>query len=96
MDNTLSFSQFTRGHENNLRPLLRIAGVPARARRTLRALTLESIESGARRSAMTTAGLGPLLTDEEIRAILARRDNVLAYIDRLIAQYGEDAVLALP
>ena len=37
-----------------------------------------------------------LLDPEEISAILARRDHVIGYIDRLIAQFGEDAVLAFP
>jgi len=40
--------------------------------------------------------LGPLLTDVEIRAIISRRDHLLEYVDRLIAELGEDVVLALP
>ena len=40
--------------------------------------------------------LGALLQPEQIRALMARRDNILTYIDKLIAQFGEDAVLALP
>jgi hypothetical protein len=60
----------------------------------IRAMTLASVT--ATLSADDGAGLGPLLEPEEIRAIIARRDNVIAYIDRLIAQHGEDAVLALP
>jgi len=40
--------------------------------------------------------LGPLLSADAMRAILARRDNILVHVDRLIAQHGEDAVLAFP
>ena len=32
----------------------------------------------------------------EIDAIIARRDHILVYVDKLIAKYGEDAVLAFP
>ena len=40
--------------------------------------------------------LAPLLHPQEMRAILVRRDNLLRYIDQLIEEHGEDAVLALP
>ena len=40
--------------------------------------------------------LSPLLHSQEIRAILVRRDNMMRYIDQLIEQHGEAAVLALP
>jgi hypothetical protein len=95
MDNSLSFSKFTHGHESNLRPLMRMQVFPRELVKRLRALTLDQIKKAL---ALTddTVGLGPLLTDEEMRAILARRDNVLAQIDRLIAEHGEGAVLALP
>ena len=41
-------------------------------------------------------GLGPLLSEEEMSAVLARRDNMMRYIDRLIEEHGEPAVLAFP
>jgi hypothetical protein len=37
-----------------------------------------------------------LLTDGEIAAMFGRRDALVAYIDGLIAQYGEDQVLVFP
>jgi hypothetical protein len=40
--------------------------------------------------------LGPLLSEGEIRAVMSRRDHLVEYVDRLIADLGEDAVLALP
>ncbi len=43
--------------------------------------------------AAVRAAVGDYLTDEEVRAILVRRDLVLAEIDRLIEVNGEDKVL---
>lgn len=95
MDNTLSFSHYTRGHENNLAPLRRIQVYPRALVTKLRALTREAIDA-ALDLGDDPAGLGPLLQDVELRAILSRRDYVLQHIDSLIAVHGEDAVLALP
>lgn len=93
MDNTLSFSTFTLGHATNLSKLYKIQVFPRALVGKLRALTAEMV-------AAALGGedelLGPLLTRAEIRAIIARRDHFLEYIDRLIAELGEDAVLALP
>jgi len=36
------------------------------------------------------------LRDEEVKAVLARRDVVLKYIDQLIAANGEKRVLVFP
>ena len=93
MDNTLSFSQFTLGHATNLSKLYRIQVFPRGLVDALRALTAATV-------AAALGGddelLGPLLTPAEIRATISRRDHALEYIDRLIAELGEDAVLALP
>lgn len=93
MDNTLSFSAFRLGHETNLSRLHRIQVFPRALVGKLRALTVEAIEAAL---GGDDELLGPLLTEVEIRAILARRDHFVGYIDRLIAELGEDAVLALP
>jgi hypothetical protein len=93
MDNTLSFSLFTLGHETNLSKLYRIQVFPRALVGKLRALTEATIEAAL---GGDDDLLGPLLTRPEIRAIIARRDHFLGYIDRLIAELGEDAVLALP
>jgi hypothetical protein len=37
-----------------------------------------------------------LLSDSEITAVMLRRDWALAYIDGLIAQHGEGAILVFP
>jgi hypothetical protein len=93
MDNTLSFSTFTIGHAANLSRLGRIQVFPRALVEKLRALTVDSIEVAIGREDDL---LGPLLTPVEIRAIMSRRDHLIDYIDRLIADLGEDAVLALP
>ncbi len=95
MDNSLSFSKAQHGHDNNLRPLMRIQVFPRGLVARLRGLTLESVQA-ALKLADDPVGLGPLLTDEETRAIISRKNHVLEHIDRLIAKFGEDAVLALP
>jgi hypothetical protein len=95
MDNTLSFSKFTHGHDTNLKPFLRLQVFPRALVGKLRGLTFESLNA-ALSLGDDPVGLGPLLSPVEVRAILARRDHVIAHIDGLIAQYGEGAVLALP
>jgi len=49
----------------------------------VKALTFEGIRSA----------VGEYLTDEEINAVLVRRDLILAEIDRLVQKNGEDQVL---
>jgi len=93
MDNTLAFSTYTLGHATNLSKLNRIQVFPRVLVGKLRGLTVEAISAAL---GGEDSLLGPLLTDGEIQAIIARRDHLLEYIDRLIAELGEDAVLALP
>jgi hypothetical protein len=95
MDNTLAFSVFTLGHETNLTPLRKINVFPRKLVGRMRALTYEQLVAALDLGADDT-GLAPLLDEPEIRAILARRDHLLRYIDAVIAEFGEDAVLALP
>lgn len=95
MDNTLSFSIFTLGHETNLTPLRKMTVFPKQLVERLRSLTAGQLAQ-ALDLGEDPAGMGPLLTPAEQRAILSRRDNLLHYIDALIARYGEAAVLALP
>jgi hypothetical protein len=94
MDNTLSFSPFTLGHEANLKPLRAIQVFPRQLIARVRALSYESLVAAL--GGGDDSGLAPLLTPVEIRAILARRDHVIRHIDWLIAELGEDKVLALP
>jgi hypothetical protein len=93
MDNTLAFSLYSRGHATNLARLYRIQVFPRGLVGRLRALTAEAVAAAL---GADDDLLGPLLSPAEIRAMLSRRDHVLEYVDRLIADLGEDAVLALP
>jgi hypothetical protein len=95
MDNTLSFSQFTLGHATNLEPLYKIQVFPRGLVQRLRVLTADELER-ALSLGDDPAGMGPLLSAGEIQALLSRRDHLLRYIDGLIADAGENAVLALP
>jgi hypothetical protein len=92
MDNTLSFSQFTIGHAANLSRLYKIQVFPRGLIGKLRTLSAETISAAVGGDDL----LGPLLTAPEIRAMLSRRDHLLEYVDRLVAELGDDAVLALP
>lgn len=94
MDNTLSFSIHRIGHQIPNTALRRIQVFPRGLVERMRALSIEQLE------AVLDMGedqrLGRLLSPEAVRAILARRDNILVYVDRLIAEHGEEAVLAFP
>jgi hypothetical protein len=93
MDNTLSFSTFTLGHDANLAPLRRMEVFPRALVARLRALTYETV---AHAVDVGDDPLGPLLMPAEINALLARRDHLLRFIDDQIADLGEKTVLALP
>jgi len=94
MDNTLAFSRYRFGHETPNAALRRIQVFPRRLIKRLRGLTEDSLVRVLDMGEDTR--LGSLLTREEISAVIARRDNILVHVDRLIAEFGEDAVLALP
>jgi len=93
MDNTLSFSLFTFGHEANLRPLHAISKFSRKLVTRLRTLTYASVERAVE---SPDDPLAPILKPEEIHALLARRDHLLRYIDDLRAELGDAAVLAYP
>jgi hypothetical protein len=93
MDNTLSFFIEPQGSEKN-----RIA--LARAQRFSRRLTqaLDRISEETLTHILTQASEGDyeILTKPEIRAVVARRDYILKYIDGLIATYSANEVLYFP
>jgi hypothetical protein len=94
MDNTMTFSRARIGHEASVGTLQRIRVFPRGLVARLRALTEDQLTRALAIDAET--GLAPLLSPEETRAVLLRRDRVLEYIDRTIAAHGEAMVLALP
>lgn len=94
MDNTMSFSRLGFGHRSNLLTLRRTQMFPRGLVERIRGLTAEAIVSAI--DVGEDGGLAPLLHERELAAILERRDNMLRYIDQLIAEHGEAAVLAFP
>jgi hypothetical protein len=94
MDNTMSFSKAQFGHEINVLAMRRIQMYPKKLVEKLRALTIEDIERVLEMP--PDSKLAPLLKPLEVKAIIARRDNMLRWIDGLIARHGEQAVLAFP
>ena len=93
MDNTMAFSLDREGHRKSHNQLERVEVFSRGLIGRLRKLDL------ARLRAVLDVDTGPydeLLTDEELAALLARRDVLLAYVDELIARHGEAKVLAFP
>jgi hypothetical protein len=93
MDNTLSFGVSREGHERAIIYLKRSQKFSRSLVERLRTLTFVELERAMSRD---TGPYEELLTDQEIRTLLSRRDYSLAYIDDLIQQYGTDAVLVFP
>jgi hypothetical protein len=88
----LAFGKNRRGHDKSHRYLQRVQTFSRRLVARLRAL-----DEAQLRAALADAGpFERLLTDEEIAAVLGRRDRALAYVDGLIATHGEAKVLAFP
>ena len=93
MDNTLSFGPEREGHT-------RVRIYLERSKKFSRRLiaALRSLDDEVVRKAMTrdTEPYPRLLTDAEIRAVLHRRGRLIEYVDALIQEHGEAAVLAYP
>lgn len=94
MDNSMAFSIARYGHEVNVGAMRRIQVFSRGFVQRLRDLTHETVVTTL--APASDSKLGPLVNATEIRALIARRDNMLRYIDQLIARFGEDAVLAFP
>jgi len=94
MDNTMSFSKAQFGHEINVLAMRRIQIYPKQLVERMRALTYEDLERVLEMP--PDSKLAPLLRPIEIKAVLARRDNMMKWIDALIAHHGEQAVLGFP
>lgn len=93
MDNTLSFGDSSEGHVKVRTYLERSQKFSASLVNRLRQLTEEELRYALSRE---LGAFAELLVEEEITAILSRRDVALEYIDNLIRQYGADAVLVFP
>jgi hypothetical protein len=93
MDNTLSFSRSPKGHTKSQTYIERVQVFSRRLVTRLRALTHADLEA---MMVGSPDAFPQLLTSKEIDAVLGRRDRALAYVDGLIAEHGEDAVLVFP
>jgi hypothetical protein len=89
MDNTFGFQVEPEGHVRTRTYLARCQKFGKKLVEALRRMDLNSLR----------AALEPepgVLNDAEMRAVLARRDVAVHYIDGLIAQHGEERVLVFP
>jgi len=93
MDNTLSFSPHPRAER---RVRLYLQRTRTFSRRLIEAL--RNLDEDVVRQALAEdpGAFEFLLTEQEIDAMFSRRDIALAYVDELIAQHGEKAVLVFP
>jgi hypothetical protein len=89
MDNTFGFQVEPEGHLKCRTYLQRAQKFSRRLMVALRGLDAAAIKQ-------SLEGDPGVLTDEEIGAVLARRDWTLRYIDGLTAKYGADRVLVFP
>jgi hypothetical protein len=93
MDNTMAFGDSPVGHGKVRLYLQRAERFSRSLVMRLRRLTRDEV------AASVASDRGPyefLLSESEIDAVMSRRDTALAYVDALIAEHGEDAVLVFP
>jgi hypothetical protein len=89
MDNTFGFQIEPEGHIRCRTYLFRCQKFSRRFVDALRKLDLAAL----RRGLEAEPGV---LSDAEMRSVVARRDVALRYVDGLIGQFGEDKVLVFP
>ncbi|HWN72004.1 MAG TPA: hypothetical protein VNM90_30400, partial [Haliangium sp.] len=93
MDNTLAFGREPDGHRKSRTYFTRAQKFSRSLVARLRVLTEDEVR------AAVADDRGPfeyLLSDEEIAAVMQRRDWALTYVDGLIAEHGEGAILVFP
>ena len=89
MDNTFGFQVEPEGHVRCRQWLLKSQKFSRKMIEALRKFDLLALK----RALESEPGV---LSDAEERAVIARRDVALKYVDGLIAQFGEDKVLVFP
>jgi len=94
MDNTLAFTRNKQAHSRTSTYLRRVKVFSRQLVENVRRFTREDLVAAL--SSQEDRALAPLLNDEEIGAVMARRDLAVAYIDELILAHGADKVLAFP
>jgi hypothetical protein len=89
MDNTFGFQIEPEGHVRCRTYLVRCQKFSRRFIEAVRKLDLPSL----RRALEPEPGV---LSEAEMRSVIARRDVAIRYVDSLITQFGEDKVLVFP
>lgn len=89
MDNTFGFQVEPEGHLRCRTYLFRCQKFSRKFIEAVRALDLPSLRAALEPEA-------GVLSEAEIRAVLARRDVALRYVNSLINQFGEDKVFVFP
>ncbi len=93
MDNTSSFFPHPRGGKNARTGLQRVQRFSRKLVRNLKALTLERL----RKAMAQPAGAPmPLLSERELRMVIARRDHAVQHINWVIARYGWEKTMVFP
>jgi hypothetical protein len=93
MDNTMAVTNNAKGHRKSHTYLSRVQTFSRRLIGAIRALTEEQVREVLEHD---TEPFDYLATRKEIDALMSRRDKLLEYVDALIAEHGEDKVLAFP
>jgi Golgi casein kinase, C-terminal, Fam20 len=94
MDNTLSFTRNKQAHIRTSTYLHRVQVFSRRLVDRVRNFTREELVEAI--NGADDAILAPLLTEEELNAVMARRALAVAYLDEQIATHGAQQVLAFP
>jgi hypothetical protein len=93
MDNTMAVTNNAKGHRKSHTYLSRVQTFSRRLIGAIRDLTEEEVRD------VLEHDIEPfdyLATKKEIAALMARREKLIEYVDALIAEHGEDKVLAFP
>jgi hypothetical protein len=93
MDNTYSFHPLPHGGKVARTGLMRTQRFSRRFYRHLKALDLPRLRAALR---VDREAPWPLLTEEELRAVIARRDYAIQHINAVIARYGWEKTMVFP
>lgn len=93
MDNTYSFHLFPRGGKATRHGLFRVMRFSRDFYQRLKALDAKKLRAAL---AAERHCPWPLLTDDEIGAVIARRDYAVQYINSMVARYGWERTMVFP
>lgn len=91
MDNAFGFQADSDGHQRCWSYLKRAQKFSRSFVRALAELDKQRLQE-----ALTDENVGPLLSSDELDALLSRRDGALKYVNGLIREFGEAKVLVFP